>query len=129
MDRGAVGGTDGGKTKSTVLMWVKGHDGVEGNEAPDGRTEREVWMGERIHWPDIVTPADIRQAFPLHSKALGHPRWTGVALWGLTYLITDKGPQRQQWLKEIGKVEDPSVFVAGGLRRMRLTLHMPVGGR
>jgi len=33
-------------------------------------------MGEWIHWSDIVTPAGIRQAFPLHSIAPDHLKWT-----------------------------------------------------
>jgi len=57
-------------------MWVKGHDGVEGNEMADARAKREVEMGERMHWPDIVTPAGIRQAYPLHSRAPAHMRWS-----------------------------------------------------
>jgi len=80
--------------KPRALMWVKGHSGVGGNEEADGRAKREVWMGERMHWPDIVTPAGIRQAFPLHDRAPGHLQWNRVALRGLTYLVTDKGPQR-----------------------------------
>jgi len=40
-----------------VLMWVKGLSGVEGDETVDARAEREVWMEERMHLPDIVTPA------------------------------------------------------------------------
>jgi len=32
-----------------TLMWVKGRDGVEGNEQADTRAKREVWMGERMH--------------------------------------------------------------------------------
>jgi len=65
-----------------------------------------------MHWPDIVTPAGIRQAYPLHSRALAHLNWSRQAIRGLTYLVTDKGPQRQ-WLKEIGKVEDASCVCDG----------------
>jgi len=49
---------------------------------------------KRKYRGDIVTPAGIRQAFPLHSKAPDHLKWSRVALRGLTYLVTDKGPQR-----------------------------------
>jgi len=38
-------------------MWVKGHDGVEGNETADMKAKTEVWIGERRHTPDIATPA------------------------------------------------------------------------
>jgi len=57
-------------------------------------------------------PAGIRQAYQLHSKAPAHLRWSRQAIRGLTYLETDKGPQRQ-WLKEIGKVEDVSCVCDG----------------
>jgi len=43
-----------------TLMWVKGHGGVPGNEEADRKATMEVWMGERMCRPDIVTPADIR---------------------------------------------------------------------
>jgi len=52
-----------------VLMWVKGHNGVAGNEVADARTKEEVWMGEHMLKPDIIKPTGIRQAFPLHTKA------------------------------------------------------------
>jgi len=51
-----------------VLMRVTGHDRVEGNEVADSRAKEGVWRGERMYWPDIVTPAGIRQAFSLHSR-------------------------------------------------------------
>jgi len=76
-------------------MWVKGHDGREGNEAADARAKREIWMGERMHMPDIVTPTDIRQAHPLHGKAPADLKWSRVTIRELTYLVTDQGPQRQ----------------------------------
>jgi len=93
-------------------MWAKGHSGVVGNEEADVRARMEVWMGERMHWPDIVTPAGFRQAFSLHGRAPSHLRWNRVTLRGLTYLVTDKGPQRQ-WLKGIGKVDDPNCVCDG----------------
>jgi len=68
--------------------------------------KEEAWMGERMHKPAIITPAGIRQAFPLHARAPDHLKWSSMALRGLN-LVTVKGPQRQ-WLKEVGKVEDPS---------------------
>jgi len=54
------------------LMWVRGHQGEEGNEESDQMAKREVRVGERMHMPDIVTPAGIRQAYPLHPKAPAH---------------------------------------------------------
>jgi len=90
-----------------TLMWVKGHDGVDGNEMADKKAKSEVEWGERMHMPDIVTPAGIRQAYRLHGKAPAHLKWTRWALRGLTYMITDKGPQAQ-WMKTIGKTEEAS---------------------
>jgi len=58
--------------RTRTLMWVKGHSGVEGNEKADRRAKEEVEMGERMHKPDIVTPAGIRQAFRPHEKAPRH---------------------------------------------------------
>jgi len=88
-------------------MWVKGHEGVEGNEMADARAKWEVEMGKRMHKPDVVTPAGIRQAFRLHGGTPAHLRWSRLAIRGLTYMVTDKGPQAQ-WPKEVGKVEDAS---------------------
>jgi len=90
-----------------TLMWVKGHDGVEGNERADARAKEEVVRGERMHMPDIVTPAGIRQLFRPHEGAPGHLKWSRMAIRGLTYMITDKGPQAY-WLKEIGKADEGS---------------------
>jgi len=90
-----------------TLMWVKGHDGVEGNERADARAKKGVKQGKRMHMPDIATPAGIRHAFRIHGKAPAHLKWNGTAVRGLAYMITDKGPQAG-WLKEIGKVDDGS---------------------
>ena len=81
--------------------------GIRGNGEADARAKKEVWMGQRMLKPDIVTPAGIRQAYPIHPKAPAHLQWSRMALRGLTYMHTDKGPQAQ-WLKEIGKIEDAS---------------------
>jgi len=51
-----------------------------------GRSEtadsREVWMGERMDRPDIMTPAGIWQVFPLHPKAQAHLKWSWDAIKG-----------------------------------------------
>jgi len=50
------------------LMWMRGHQGEEGNEEADKRAEMEVEMGRRVGGADIATPAGIRQEFPIHPK-------------------------------------------------------------
>jgi len=70
-----------------TLMWVKGHSGVEGNERADARAKSEVKMGKRVHKPDTVTPAGIRQAYRLHAAAPTHMKWNRMAIKRLT-LIT-----------------------------------------
>jgi len=79
-------------------MWVKEHQGIDGNEVADQRAKQEVEMGWRMHNPDIATPAGIWQAHPMHHKAPAHMRWApkGDQRFGLC----DNGdiePQRQ-WL-------------------------------
>jgi len=49
-----------------------------------------------------LTPAGILQAFPLHVKPPAHMKWSRDAIRGLTYMMTDKGPQRQ-WVREISR--------------------------
>jgi len=93
-------------------MWVKGHSGVEGNEKADNEAKKAVRKGRRMHKPDIVTPAGIRQAFPLHPPPPRQLRWPRIAMRGWTYLVTDKGPQRQ-WLWEMGKTGDPTCVCDG----------------
>jgi len=93
--------------KPRTLMWVKGHSKVERSELADARAKREVGMGQGMHMPDIATPAGIRQAHRLHTRAAAYLKWSRWAVRGLTYVITDKGPQAQ-WLKTIGKREDAS---------------------
>jgi len=88
---------------------------VEGNEQADERAKQEVWIGERMHWPDIVTPAGIRQAYTLHARAPGTP--------GAHILETDKGPQRQ-WMREIGKTEDASCVCDGWTPQNAAHLYM-----
>ena len=57
-------------------------------------------------------PAGIRQAYRLHGGTPAHLSWSRWAIRGLTYMVTDKGPQAQ-WLKTIGKVEDASYVCDG----------------
>jgi len=68
-----------------TLMWVKRHGGVAGNEEADRKAKMDVWMKERMCRPDIVTPAGIRQAFPISTSEtastfkVGKDRDTGVS--------------------------------------------------
>ena len=75
-------------------MWVKGHDGVEGNEKADTMAKREVRRGKRMHKPDIVPPAGIRQAYRPHGSTPAHLKWNRMAIRGLTYMITERDRRR-----------------------------------
>jgi len=45
--------------RSRTVMWVKDHNGVEGNELADARAKREVEMGWRMHNYTGRHPASI----------------------------------------------------------------------
>ena len=47
-------------------MWVKGHQGVEGNEEADRRAGMGVEMGWRLQKIGTATPAGIKQEFPIY---------------------------------------------------------------
>lgn len=51
--------------------------------------------------PDHITPAGIRQEYPIHHKSK-HLAWDWKSVKGLTYIVTDRG----RWLKTIGRKED-----------------------
>ena len=88
-----------------TLMWVKGHAGVEGNEAADRRAKIRAYGGRVAERPSILTPAGIRQDHRVHSKP-PHLKWTRKQLRGLTFIITDRGPmKRWQWV--IKRADDP----------------------
>jgi len=80
-----------------VLVWVRGHQGGEGNERADWRAKVEVEMGWRMNRPDIATPPGIRQEYPIPPKVPLHMGWSTRTIKGLVYIVTDKGPQCQ-WL-------------------------------
>ena len=102
MDRGETDETNGGTAEKTdVGTGAPGSGGERGG----GRQGEGGSMVGREDTHLTVTPAGIRQAFPLHPKAPAHLKWARDAIKWLTYLITDKGPQRQ-WLAEIGKTDD-----------------------
>lgn len=77
----------------------KRHSGVAGNEAADPKANLAVY-GSRVRaLPDKVTPAGIRQEYPIHHKPK-HLGWSRKGVKSLTYIATDRGPLRS-WLKTI----------------------------
>ena len=88
-------------------MWVNGHTGIKGNEEAGRAAKLRGAYGGRVTGPgraDRVTPAGIRQEFPIHTKPK-HLQWSRKALRELVYVTTDRGPQKR-WLKIIGRSED-----------------------
>jgi len=100
VDRTTVGTGDAREAEDTDVG--EGTSGSSGNEEADRRAKREVKLGRKT--PGVATPQGIKQEFPVYTRAPTHFGWTGAALRGLVYMVTDKGPQ-QQWLWEIGKVD------------------------
>ena len=86
----------------SCLIWVKGHSGVRGNEEADRRANLIAYEGRVVGRPDRVTPAGIRQEFPIHTKPK-HLGWSRQSLKGLVYVMTDRGPLNR-WLKVISYI-------------------------
>ena len=63
-----------------------------------------AYGGRVIGLADVMTPAGIRQDFPIHTKPK-HIKWSRKALKGLVYVSTDQGPLKS-WLKVIGRSQD-----------------------
>ena len=52
-----------------VLMRVKGHSGVVGNERADKRAKDTVMRGQWMSQPSLATPTGIRHLYPLYDRA------------------------------------------------------------
>ena len=57
-----------------------------------------VWLAQEI------TPAGIRQDFPIHQKPR-HLSWSRKQVKALTYLVTDRGPLKH-WVWVIGRSQE-----------------------
>lgn len=91
------------RMKSTIA-WVKGHYGVVGNEEADRRANTRAYGGRVMGLADVMTPAGIRQDYPIHTKPK-HIMWSKKVLKGFVYVSTDRGPMKS-WLKVIGRSQD-----------------------
>ena len=74
------------------------------NEEADRKANIAAYGGRVMARPGKVTPAGIRQAFPIHTKP-GHLKWHRQSVKGLTYIVTDRGPMKA-WQKVTGRAED-----------------------
>lgn len=105
-------------------MRVKGHR-VKGNEEADRRANIEAYGGRGMALPSQVTPAGIRQEYPVHSKPK-HLGWYRQSITGLVYLVTDRGPLRW-WLKVIGRRDD-ALYDCGSTQNAAHLLQCPLIG-
>ncbi|KAF8426944.1 hypothetical protein EV426DRAFT_707167 [Tirmania nivea] len=77
-----------------IVMPVKGHSGVKGNETVDRKAKERV---------DRKEDASYRPLLWGKSKQTG---WSREALSGTAYIVTDRDPQKW-WLHMVGRTEDP----------------------
>jgi len=83
----------------------KGARGVHWERGGGLESEREGGGGDLGSFSQPSNTAGIRQAYPLFNKEQ-HMKWNRDELRGLTYLHTDKGPQKA-WLFKIGRASSP----------------------
>ena len=65
------------------------------------KRKRGVAIGRALGLPNIAIPAGIRHHFRVSRRTTQTANWNREVLKGLTYICTEKGPQRG-WLHKIG---------------------------
>ena len=80
--------------KEKDIAWVKAHDGIPGNDYADYKAKETGSIGRLLNQRQTATPAGIRAIFRSNRISEQVRTWDRNAIGGLTYVLTDRGPQK-----------------------------------